>query len=550
MVNLPIVEEQSVSSIVKLQQTVNRLFAIEDFEGAVPICEELCSEVSKVNGELHDLCAEPYYQYATALLELAREENQLLAQSKLDAGADEEDDEEEEEAVPAASSSSNGGASSSVSNGASSAPSSAPSSVPSSSEPMIDSNLVDSTAADLGNSSLTDTPDNSSNNSANADSTPSTSSAAPDSSVPDNDEESDEDITTLQIAWEVLELARVIYTRHTDNKSCRDLARVEVKLGEVCMENEKMDEAIEHFELAITTFIRGGCEAYSKDISSTYYLMGLAASLDQKYQAAKDHYTKCVQIMSASIMQLQSKEKTPDREAEISSRCGMKAEVQRMVTDCADSLKQMDQYNVIKQALAPMIQAAASSSKAPSSAEPSSSSSAAAQSNGFCTSSSTPSSSSVSNISHLVRKTPAASSTPSTPNAASSTPPASSPTVSSSSNSSTGKATLQVSPMVSSTSSLRPSSSQPFPSPSSTSSAVSSSLDRRMGSSTGFTSAGFGNSEAAAIPCTSSRPIKPLVSKPVRPIQRSGDISSSSDITAKRSNEVSEESNEAKRRRN
>ena len=39
-----------------------------------------------MNGELHDLCAEPYYQYATALLELAREENQLLAQSKLDAG--------------------------------------------------------------------------------------------------------------------------------------------------------------------------------------------------------------------------------------------------------------------------------------------------------------------------------------------------------------------------------------------------------------------------------------------------------------------------------
>ena len=37
-----------------------------------------------------------------------------------------------------------------------------------------------------------------------------------------------------------------------------------------------MDDAIEHFELAITTFIRGGCEAYSKDISSTYYLMGLA----------------------------------------------------------------------------------------------------------------------------------------------------------------------------------------------------------------------------------------------------------------------------------
>jgi len=550
MVNLNMLEEQSVSAIQKLQQTVNRLFAIEDFEGAVPICEELCSEVSKVNGELHDSCAEPYYQYATALLELAREENQLLAQGKLGA----EDEEEEDEEVPSnstpAPSSSNGAASSS----------SAPS------EPQIDSNLVDSTAEDLSNSTLADnepstTADNSADNSADttpsttdagsADNEPSTSSGvAADSSVPDNDEDAEEDITSLQIAWEVLELARVIYTRHEDNESCKKLARVQVKLGEVCMENEKLDEAIEHFEQAIATFIKGGCEAYSKDISSTYYLMGLAASLDQKYQSAKEHYTKCVQIMSASIMQLQSKEKTDEREAEISALSGMKAEVQRMVQDCADSLKQMDQYNIIKQALAPMIQAAASSSKAssssaqPSSAQPSSSS-APQSSNGFCTSSSSPSSS-VSNISHLVRKTPA-SSTPSTPAAASSTPPASSPTVSSSSNSS-GKAVLQVSPMVSSTSSLRPSSS---PHPSSTSSSgVSSSLDRRMGASTGFTTSGFGNSEAAAIPCTSSRPAKPLVSKPVKPIQRSGDISSSSDITAKRSSEVSEESNEAKRRRN
>ena len=42
-------------------------------------CEELCGLISaKYEDELHVACAEPYYQYATALLELAREEAQLL----------------------------------------------------------------------------------------------------------------------------------------------------------------------------------------------------------------------------------------------------------------------------------------------------------------------------------------------------------------------------------------------------------------------------------------------------------------------------------------
>lgn len=44
---------------------------------SVPACEELCALISAKYDELHDECAGPYYQYATALLEIAREENQV-----------------------------------------------------------------------------------------------------------------------------------------------------------------------------------------------------------------------------------------------------------------------------------------------------------------------------------------------------------------------------------------------------------------------------------------------------------------------------------------
>ena len=60
---------------------------------SVAACEELCSLISAKYDELHDECAGPYYQYATALLEVARDENQIMATSRIAPG-DEGDEEE------------------------------------------------------------------------------------------------------------------------------------------------------------------------------------------------------------------------------------------------------------------------------------------------------------------------------------------------------------------------------------------------------------------------------------------------------------------------
>ena len=49
-----------------------------------------------------------------------------------------------------------------------------------------------------------------------------------------DEEEEEEEVSSLQIAWEVLELSRIIYSRQESTDAQRKLAKVKIKLGEVC----------------------------------------------------------------------------------------------------------------------------------------------------------------------------------------------------------------------------------------------------------------------------------------------------------------------------
>ena len=52
------------------------------------------------------------------------------------------------------------------------------------------------------------------------------------------DAEEDDEVPTLQLAWEVLELARIIYDKEADKNGCR-LAEIRLLLGEINMESGK-----------------------------------------------------------------------------------------------------------------------------------------------------------------------------------------------------------------------------------------------------------------------------------------------------------------------
>lgn len=56
--------------------------------------------------------------------------------------------------------------------------------------------------------------------------------------VEDDAEEETEDVPTLQLAWEVLELSRIIYDKEADKNASR-LAEIHLLLGEINMESGK-----------------------------------------------------------------------------------------------------------------------------------------------------------------------------------------------------------------------------------------------------------------------------------------------------------------------
>jgi len=69
-----------------------------------------------------------------------------------------------------------------------------------------------------------------------------------------DEEDEDADPSDLQLAWENLDMARLIYGNHPGYDE--QLAQVHVKLGEVMMEEEQFEKALQDFDNAHTLFLR------------------------------------------------------------------------------------------------------------------------------------------------------------------------------------------------------------------------------------------------------------------------------------------------------
>merc|ERR1712002_1120397 len=98
----------------------------------------------------------------------------------------------------------------------------------------------------------------------------------------------DEDVTNLQLAWEILELSKVIFSRTEDKETQLKLAESHLKLGEVSLETERYDEAITDLE----TCLKIQCTHLNKDsrlIADTHYQIGVACSLAQRYEMSIEH---------------------------------------------------------------------------------------------------------------------------------------------------------------------------------------------------------------------------------------------------------------------
>lgn len=121
----------------------------------------------------------------------------------------------------------------------------------------------------------------------------------------DAKEDSEEDVTNLQLAWEVLELSKLIYNRQESKEMKLKAAEAHLKLGEVGMETEQYDQALEDLQ-ACLKIQQEHLEPESRLIAESHYQIGLACVFSTKYNLALENLRKAVSVINAKMSKLHS----------------------------------------------------------------------------------------------------------------------------------------------------------------------------------------------------------------------------------------------------
>ncbi|XP_063893775.1 histone-binding protein N1/N2 [Helicoverpa armigera] len=282
------VSEVSTSSPLELLAAGRRHLAVRDFSAAASTLAEACEGLAKEHGDTADQCAEAYLWYGKALLGLSREESGVLGDGMPGSGnadGEEEDEEEQEE------NGENGEAEAEVDEHAE------PEKEKANGE--VEKSEAESTTKEEEPGSSTAQDDNEEPGTTNGD--------AHDESAMNVDAE--DDVDNLQLAWEMLDLARSILYRRVQegggDASRAQLADVYLALGEVALESETYDKAVTDMQSCLDL----QKELYRSDdrrIAETHYQIGLANSLASNFEDAITHFKNAANILETRIKTLEN----------------------------------------------------------------------------------------------------------------------------------------------------------------------------------------------------------------------------------------------------
>lgn len=152
----------------------------------------------------------------------------------------------------------------------------------------------------------------------------------------DEKAENEDEASDLQVAWEVLELAKKIYVRQGDNGK-RHLAETLIVLGEISLESENFSAAIEDIkqglEIQKTLF-----EKDSRKIAETYYKLGIAYSTDSQIEEAIQSFNGSLEYLKNRVANLEQKD---DKKDEIEEEI---KEIRSLIPDIEEKIADMKSY--------------------------------------------------------------------------------------------------------------------------------------------------------------------------------------------------------------
>ncbi|MCJ8729752.1 hypothetical protein PDJAM_G00110230 [Pangasius djambal] len=130
----------------------------------------------------------------------------------------------------------------------------------------------------------------------------------------DDDEEADanaedkegeeEEVGNLQLAWEMLEVAKVIYKRKESKEDQLMAAQIFLKLGEVGAESGNYSQALEDFQECLAIQLKH-LPSHSRLLAETHYQLGTTFSYTGQYSQAIQHFSSSIKVIESRLAMLQ-----------------------------------------------------------------------------------------------------------------------------------------------------------------------------------------------------------------------------------------------------
>ncbi|XP_005457194.1 nuclear autoantigenic sperm protein isoform X3 [Oreochromis niloticus] len=229
----------------KLIGTGKRHLVMGDVVSAVSVFQEACGMLAEKYGDTADECGEAFFFCGKSLLELARMENSVLGNAL--EGVPEESEEEEQ---------------------------------PSSSNVESTDNLDDDDDED------DDDDDDDEDGEKNG------------------QDKEEEEVGNLQLAWEMLEVAKVIYKRKESKEDQLMAAQAYLKLGEVSAESGNYPQALDDFQECLALQLKH-LPPHSRLLAETHYHVATTLCYMDQYSQAIQHYNSSIKVIETRLAMLQ-----------------------------------------------------------------------------------------------------------------------------------------------------------------------------------------------------------------------------------------------------
>ncbi|XP_042535687.1 nuclear autoantigenic sperm protein isoform X1 [Dipodomys spectabilis] len=166
----------------------------------------------------------------------------------------------------------------------------------------------------------------------------------PNESVVENkslQENEEEEIGNLELAWDMLDLAKIIFKRQETKEAQLYAAQAHLKLGEVSVESENYTQAVEEFQ-ACLNLQEQYLEAHDRLLAETHYQLGLAYGYNSQYDEAVAQFSKSIEVIEKrmAVLNEQMKEaegSLTEYEKEIEELKELLPEIREKIEDAKES---------------------------------------------------------------------------------------------------------------------------------------------------------------------------------------------------------------------